>query len=64
MLSDVCLAQPVDVFEQHTRDIQGNITLTNENRILTLRKIGLKISELRQAVVPAYKLTGRVDALQ
>ena len=61
---DVALAQDIHVLEQHPRHVQRHVALADDDGLVALRQVRVEFGVLRQAVVPADKLAGRVDALE
>ena len=64
MISDVCLAQTVQRSDKDAGDIQGNVTLADDDSALAGIQVGLQVGKVRMAVVPADELPGRVDTLE
>ena len=64
VLGDVGLAEHVDVLEQHAGDVEGDVALANDDGLVAAGEVRGEGGVLREAVVPAYKLAGRVDAIE
>ena len=64
MLGDVRLAEHIDILEQHSGYVQGDVALSDDNSLLAFDKVRVEVGMLRQTVVPTDKLTGRVHTLE
>lgn len=64
MLGDVGLPELVHVAEQDAGHVEGDISLADDDGVLSHVEPWIQGSVFRKAVVPAYKGASRVHALQ
>ena len=64
MSGDVRLLQILDVGEEDSRDVNGDIALANDYCCIVAVEVGLQVSKLGKPIVPAYKGTRRVKAFE
>ena len=59
---DVRLLQILDVGEEDSRNVNGNVALANDYCCIVALEAGLQVGELWQPIIPAYKGARRVEA--
>ena len=63
MGGDVRLPQTVDVAEEGSRNVEGNIALADDHCCVATREVGAQVGILGKPIVPAYKCARRVDTM-
>lgn len=64
MLSNVGFTQNIYIFQQNPRDVQGHVSLADNDSILASGEIWVQIGKIWKAIVPAHKLPSRMDAAE
>lgn len=63
MISNIRMSQHIHIGKQDPSNIECNIALADNHRIFSCQ-IGFQFSMLRQTVVPSYKGSGRMYAVE